>query len=951
MKRLLLAGAVAIVGLPVLAGLAVVAWLQANDGDLTAHREFIGRQLGRVIGRDVSFAGQLRLALSAQPTLTVTDFSIANATWGQASRLLSVQRIELQTELLPLLRGEMALSRLVVQGVRLQLEVDANGHRNWDLSGDAGRESGAIGFPGLSRTSALDLRVEDSAVAYQDSASGRDWMLSVDRGAIQSTDWEAPLAIALESTWAGVPLHVTGTAGPLSALASGTTPYPLDLTGELLGIRYSASGEVTPGQPADVRLTVQAQAESLDAARAVFGEVVPAAAPLQLAMTVSGSREATSANLEAAVGASRIKGNLDLDVGKPRPRMGGQIELDQLDLRPWLAPPPTVRGATETSAPAELPAIALPNDLDADIDLRARQVVLPNITVDDLSARLVRQESGLALEDVKLAAKPFEVAGRIAVDTAAAPPAITLTLTAARVDAAWLLGSDGAGTLSATADLTLLGADPAGWVQSIQGQLTARLRGTTPGDEVEIGLRRSGSAATPAQLDARGRWRDMPVQVTGKVGAPSHWLSPDQPTPVDLSARLGKISVSATGRITDLAHAKSVTLVVQADAPTLEDVAALWGIKHSAEGPVRLKTRLEGGPDNWELSDLTGEIGSARAAGRLSLSAGRQKPKVEGRLTLTDVRLKSLLPPPAVTTATRGSKPATQRLIPTTPLAFRDLSAFDAVIALAGSRLDLAYHLLPTFTGNLRVEGGRLRLHVGGAEARERTKTIDFEISSAGSVPSIRLQVQDPEAEAATMLAGTDAAGLLTGRVAVDLDLRGGGDSLAAILGSLEGHAHLLMGQGAVNTASLDRLVVGVQTLFDSLLGTDRKPQRLNCAFVELKASTGVLKGAALLDTEASTFALDGTIDLAREMVEISGTPLQKGIIRFSTAVPVRLTGSLANPRAEVQKVSTLLRLGMLIAKLNPATALPAFGVAALEEVARGNPCVEKIREAAQDSR
>jgi hypothetical protein len=67
--------------------------------------------------------------------------------------------------------------------------------------------------------------------------------------------------------------------------------------------------------------------------------------------------------------------------------------------------------------------------------------------------------------------------------------------------------------------------------------------------------------------------------------------------------------------------------------------------------------------------------------------------------------------------------------------------------------------------------------------------------------------------------------------------------------------------------------------------------------------------------------------------------------------VPVRLTGSLSDPQAEIQKTSMLLRLGMLVAKLNPATALPAFGLAALEDLARGNPCVQKIRKAAKDSR
>jgi uncharacterized protein involved in outer membrane biogenesis len=946
-KRLLLGTLVAIVALPLLAALALAGWLLASDGELGAHRDTVAQQLGRALGRTVQIDGELRLALWPKPALRVSGLSIGNAAWGQAPQLLEVRRLELQSELLPLLRGRLALTRLLLEGAALELEVDPQGRRNWVFGdGDAAADDRVM--PALSRSSALDLRIDDSTVAYRDATSGRDWTLAIEQGAIHSDAWNAPLAVALDSTWAGTPFEAQGSAGPLSALARGTGPYPLDLAGEMLGIHWSAQGELTPAQLADGRLTVQAQANSLDAARAVFGELIPQGVPLQLDLTVSGTGHTTSARLDASFGATQVAGTLELDVAGHRPRLTGRVALGQLDLRPWLRG--AASGGTADTAADHPAPVAPPSGLDAAVDLQARQVTLDDFSVDSLDGRLVLEDGQLSLEDLKLAAKPLDASGRIALDGGSSPPAVRLVLTAPRIDTAWLSGGRLAGELSANADLTLHGLGPAEWLQSGRGTVDARLRGTATGDEIRIGLRRGEGRNAHTELDARGQWGSAPLTLSGRIGTPSHWLLRDQPTPVDLSARLGRISASATGKIADLARAGGISLALQAQAPTLADVGAVWGVRHNAEGPVRLNTRVDGGLDNWEFSDLTAEVGPARATGRLGLRFARPGPRVEGRLTLDDVRLKSLLPPETLAPGGDGAATAQHRF-PSTPLAFQNLSALDADIALDGARLDLVYHALPEFAGTLRLAGGHLNLHVRGTKGHESRRSIDFETGGTASLPTVRLRVQDPYAEAASLLADTPAAGLLAGRVAMDLDLRGQGSSLQQILASLDGKVHFLMGQGTVNATSLDRLVVGVRTLFGSLLGTGRKTQQLNCAFVDLKASKGVLQGAALLDTETSTFTLDGKIDLARETITLNGTPLQKGLIRFNTSVPVRLTGPLSNPQAEIQKTSTLFRLGMLIAKLNPATALPAFGLAALEEAARGNPCVQRIREAAGKGR
>jgi len=129
-------------------------------------------RLTQALGRDVELG---RVQVGFLPLgVTVQQLTVADPT-GLAPELARVGSLELRVEILPLLRREVRVSRLVMEGLRADLRTSVDGRRNYgDLAsaqpGEARRgssEEGGVGAPG-----GAEVR-EEPAEAGPDSLSDR----------------------------------------------------------------------------------------------------------------------------------------------------------------------------------------------------------------------------------------------------------------------------------------------------------------------------------------------------------------------------------------------------------------------------------------------------------------------------------------------------------------------------------------------------------------------------------------------------------------------------------------------------------------------------------------------------------------------------------------------------------------------------------------------------------
>lgn len=105
--------------------------------DYNKLKPHIAQMVKDATGRELNLGGEVDLAIGFSPALVVTDIAFANASWGSQPEMITVQRLQVQVRLLPLLRRNVEVNNISLAGVELLLETDPNGKGNWDfIAGD-----------------------------------------------------------------------------------------------------------------------------------------------------------------------------------------------------------------------------------------------------------------------------------------------------------------------------------------------------------------------------------------------------------------------------------------------------------------------------------------------------------------------------------------------------------------------------------------------------------------------------------------------------------------------------------------------------------------------------------------------------------------------------------------------------------------------------------------------
>ncbi len=147
-------------------------------------------------GRTLTMEGDLGLSVFPWLGLEVGPTSLSNAPGFSDRPFAQVQGVEVRVKLMPLLRKELQMDTVVLQGLNLSLETDAAGNTNWaDLAGagaepEAKPEQPAAEEPGKMALAGLAIggvEISDAALLWDDRSSGAQYrvdQLNLKTGAI-----------------------------------------------------------------------------------------------------------------------------------------------------------------------------------------------------------------------------------------------------------------------------------------------------------------------------------------------------------------------------------------------------------------------------------------------------------------------------------------------------------------------------------------------------------------------------------------------------------------------------------------------------------------------------------------------------------------------------------------------------------------------------------------------
>lgn len=248
--------ALAVVGVALL---ALVLWVASGlPVSLNALRPSLAAAASEALGRTVEIGGGVHLVPALWPTLGVETIQVANPPGFEAESLAQVAGARGQISLPALLRGELQIGELHIEGARIAFETTPDGRNNWTFEAAPTPEP-----PGSTPTEELlairSIALQDVAVAYREGSSGRDYHLTIDAltGSLAPDELKAVFAGRVN----GQPYELTLRKDRLVELSRLYESWDLDVEGRVAGVVLAGAVRIDArSHETGMDLSVEAQA-------------------------------------------------------------------------------------------------------------------------------------------------------------------------------------------------------------------------------------------------------------------------------------------------------------------------------------------------------------------------------------------------------------------------------------------------------------------------------------------------------------------------------------------------------------------------------------------------------------------------------------------------------------------------------------------------------------------
>jgi AsmA protein len=434
MKKLLIGVAIVIV-LLVVAAVATPFFISTD----TYKAELITK-VKEATGRDFRIDGKVSFSLLPSLALEANDVTFANAPGAASKDMAKLTKLQVQLKIWPLLSRRVEVDQLVLVNPVIALEVDKQGRPNWQFAAAApaparaAQPAPASGGSGLSGISLGDIRLDNGTVSYIDHRTGdKAEKTELDQIALKLSlpDLDSPMKASGSLVYRGEKLSFTVALANPRAVMDGKSsavefkldskPIVFDFKGNAVGATPAKLDGAVDLKIASLRGLAQWAGTPLTAPGTGFG-------PFALAgkVSVAGPKIGFT---EAALSldAIKAKGELALDTAGARPSVKGKLDVDRLDVNPYLPPETPSKSTTAAGAsdwsdqPIDVSAL---KSADVDFTLSTGSLLYRKIQIG-------KSALGLHLKDGRLEADLTEIVlyqgagkGKVVVDGSAAVPAI-----------------------------------------------------------------------------------------------------------------------------------------------------------------------------------------------------------------------------------------------------------------------------------------------------------------------------------------------------------------------------------------------------------------------------------------------------------------------------------------------------------------------------------------------
>ena len=285
--------------------------------DINQYKDQIVQIVKDNTGRDFEISGDLKLAPSLIPTIAVEGVSLGNASWAKEKNMLSVAKFEAQVALMPLLKKNIQVKRLILIEPVILLETNKKGEGNWVIGAKESKKPAKVSTESspteLPAFNINEVQILDAKLSYTDGITGTVTKVIINEFSAYSDGFDEPMDLLLKATYNDIPISLNGTLGSLDNLKA-DKDFPIDIETTVSDIQASIKGNIAePSKLKGFDVSMSLQMDSLTTLEKLAKKEMPTIGPINI-----------SGNLSESKGTYSIK-ELKANLGKATLGVNGKI--------------------------------------------------------------------------------------------------------------------------------------------------------------------------------------------------------------------------------------------------------------------------------------------------------------------------------------------------------------------------------------------------------------------------------------------------------------------------------------------------------------------------------------------------------------------------------------------------------------------------------------------------
>ncbi len=403
--------------------------------DWNSYKTGIQQQVKQATGRNLTIAGDLDLAILPAPRLLVKTIRFANAKNGSQPHMVSLEALDVQVRVLPLLQGRVEVASIQLIKPMILLERLADGRANWEFTPpktsrpDRTQKTNSKDQLATNSTAIrLDnVQIQNGVVMWRDAKSGSEERLENVSLQLRAGSLNGPFDLRGDVSIRNLNAKIEAAIGELKPTTA--APVLLSIVLPKAAVQAQISGSVV-AIGALPRFTGKLNLSGKDLHRTLGsltdGLTVPRSLKQSflLRANLKGTEKGGSiSSIDVEVGGTRASGKVDIEL-KERPNVSAKVAITRVDLdslfksdviqKPSAAKGGRAEGKPKSTSgakkPSELkspalskPAFQLP-DLDGSFDITVDAITYNkrNIRGVDLSLRVAKNVAQLTKARVLL---------------------------------------------------------------------------------------------------------------------------------------------------------------------------------------------------------------------------------------------------------------------------------------------------------------------------------------------------------------------------------------------------------------------------------------------------------------------------------------------------------------------------------------------------------------------